>query len=183
MKITGTTEHLHRPFLRYAHIAAASAMILLAVAFTGCNNGEDTVAPAVGKNPSSMPDQAEVSAAKIGGDPENGKLIYEKYCHFCHGRTGLGDGPVGIAISPHPANFVDDRKRMEKTDSELFKSITYGIQKEIGGDEMAMPRWKEILSEKERRDVLAYVRHLEREGLMAKEAAVGKDKKQKEEGR
>lgn len=120
---------------------------------------------------------------KVAGDPVAGKVIYEKYCHFCHGREGLGDGPVGIAISPHPADFVNDTKRMSKTDEELFESITYGIEKEIGGEEMAMPRWMEILSEKERWDVLAYVRKLEREGKEKKEAELERLKQKLDEKR
>lgn len=101
------------------------------------------------------------------GDPASGKEIYFRYCHFCHGQKGMGDGPVGIALSPHPADFVNDEKRMSKTDAELFKSITEGIHKEVGGEAMSMPRWQEILSEKERWDVLAFIRQLEREGKTA----------------
>ncbi|HLC18719.1 MAG TPA: cytochrome c, partial [Thermodesulfobacteriota bacterium] len=116
------------------------------------------------------------SVVKKAGDLESGKRIYETYCHFCHGRTGLGDGPVGIAITPHPADFVHDTKRMSNTDEELFKSITEGIHKEIGGEEMAMPRWAEILSEKERWDVIHYIRKLESDGKEAeKEGTPGAD--------
>ncbi|MBI5234498.1 MAG: cytochrome c [Deltaproteobacteria bacterium] len=97
-------------------------------------------------------------------DAVAGRTIYEKYCRYCHGKEGRGDGPVGIAVSPRPANFVEDAKRMSKTDEELFKSISEGVHKTIGGEEMAMPRWEEILSDKERRDVLAYIRLLSKEG-------------------
>lgn len=97
------------------------------------------------------------------GDSAHGKAIYEKYCHFCHGPKGHGDGPIGIAITPKPVDFTTD-KRMLKTDKQLFSSISNGIRREKGGKEMAMPRWKDILSENDIRDVLAYVRQLEREG-------------------
>ena len=82
----------------------------------------------------------------------------------------MGDGPVGTAITPHPADFVHDRKRMAKTDEELFKSITEGVRRPLGGDEMAMPRWADILTVQQRWDVLAYVRQLEREGREAEGA-------------
>lgn len=110
-------------------------------------------------DPASPPDVKAMS-----GDPAAGKDVYEKHCHYCHGMKGYGDGPVGLALTPHPVNFVDDAKRMSKSDAELFKSITEGVRKEIGGESMFMPRWKEILTEKERRDVLAYVRKLSEEG-------------------
>ncbi len=111
---------------------------------------------------------AGAPSAKAGrsmrGDPAAGKVIYNRYCHFCHGRRGYGDGPVGTAITPHPADFVHDAKRMRKSDEKLYQSITEGIQRKIGGEAMAMPRWAGILSEKERWDVLSYVRELERKG-------------------
>jgi len=98
------------------------------------------------------------------GDPAAGKAVYDRYCHYCHGRKGYGDGPVGTAITPHPADFVHDTKRMSKSDEKLFKSISNGVQRKIGGEAMAMPRWAGVLSVKQRWDVLSYVRELEREG-------------------
>jgi mono/diheme cytochrome c family protein len=102
------------------------------------------------------------------GDPLLGKSIYEKHCRYCHGKKGLGDGAIGIALTPSPANFVDDTKRMAKSDEELYKSITDGVQLAEGGEGMAMPAWKSILTTKERWDVLAYVRQLEDAGKKAK---------------
>jgi len=139
------------------------AALLAATALAGCS-GEKS-APQSPKAPA--PEQAAAAREIKPGDPVAGKEIYLTHCHFCHGRTGRGEGPVGIAISPHPADFIGDRKRMAKTDEELFESITKGIYKEIGGEEMAMPRWAEILTVQERWDVLAYIRQLEREGLAA----------------
>lgn len=101
-----------------------------------------------------------------GGDAAAGKAIYERHCHYCHGQKGYGDGPVGTAITPHPADFVHDSKRMRKSDEKLFKSISEGVQRKIGGEAMAMPRWAHILSKKDISDVLAYVRELERQGRL-----------------
>lgn len=137
------------------------AALIAAAALIGCSGEKD--AATAPKAPAAAPPAAAQEIRP--GDPVAGKEIYLKHCHYCHGRTGRGEGPVGIAISPHPADFIGDRKRMAKTDLELFESITKGIYKEIGGEEMAMPRWQDILTEQERWDVLAYVRQLEREGL------------------
>ncbi len=98
------------------------------------------------------------------GDPVAGKAIYDRHCHYCHGTRGLGDGPVGTAITPHPADFVHDSKRMKKSDEKLFKSISEGVQRKIGGEAMAMPRWAHILSVQDIWNVLSYVRELERKG-------------------
>jgi len=142
------------------------AAALAATALVGCSGEKSkTETRKAATTAAAAPAATAVEVKK--GDPVAGKKIYFKHCHYCHGREGRGDGPVGIAISPHPADFVGDRKRMAKTDAELFKSITNGIYKQIGGEEMAMPRWAEILTVQERWDVLSYVRQLEREGLSA----------------
>ncbi len=146
--------------------------------FTACSNGTDskTSKPTAPVTDSSAKEvSAPATATRPAPDAAAGKLVYDRHCHFCHGNTGLGNGPVGIAISPHPADFVHDRKRMKKTDEELFKSISEGVTREVGGEAMNMPSWKGILSEDERWNVLAYIRQLEREGLaLDKEEAAKK---------
>ncbi len=150
------TDYLKEPIHKAARTIRACVLCLLAAltAFTVCLN--PFTDPAAAAAPSA-------NGAVPAGDSANGEAIYEKYCHFCHGPKGRGDGPIGIAITPKPVDFTTD-KRMLKTDKELFSSISNGIRRENGGKEMAMPRWKDILSEKDIRDVLAYVRQLEREG-------------------
>lgn len=133
------------------------ATAVIAVSVSGCSSEKKT-------NPEPIRTAAEAVVPTAAGDPAVGKEIYFKFCHYCHGQTGMGDGPVGIAISPHPADFVNDSKRMAKTDKELFLSITEGIHRDIGGEAMKMPRWQDILTDKERWDVLAFIRQLEREG-------------------
>ncbi|MCL4874003.1 c-type cytochrome [bacterium] len=137
-------------------VFAAAALAVIAALAIGCSGG-GSPAPDGPKKPARA-------------DLAQGEEVYFRYCHFCHGRKGYGDGPVGIALTPHPANFVEDRKRMAKTDLEMFDSITEGVHKDIGGEAMSMPRWQEILTEEERWNVLAYIRHLEKEGLKALEA-------------
>ncbi len=101
------------------------------------------------------------------GDITLGKLVYEKHCHYCHGRNGRGKGAVSIAVKPNPADFISDEKRMAVTDEALFKSITYGVTKENGTEELnkalAMPPFMGVLTVKERWDVIAYIRELVRE--------------------
>lgn len=151
-----------RPFALTCSVA-----VLVAASLYGCSGEKNKEPVAAVKEQSGVTaaPPAQTSAVIKAGDPAKGKEIYFKYCHFCHGTKGLGDGPVGLALTPHPADFVNDTKRMSKTDEELFKSITEGIHRDIGGEAMVMPRWREILSEQERWDVLAFIRQLSREGV------------------
>lgn len=152
--------------------AAIFTALLLAGALQGCSGGKGTEGQQA-TGPAAKAASAQGRPAQA--DLASGKEIYERYCHFCHGYKGYGDGPVGIALSPHPANFVDDSKRMAKTDEELYKSITEGIHRDIGGEAMSMPRWQEVLTDSERWNVLWYIRHLSKEGQAASaKTAAGK---------
>ena len=98
----------------------------------------------------STPDQPQPSPA---GSPEQGKPIFEVRCVACHGPQGRGDGPNAAFLSPRPANLISAATSV-KSDSELLAVIAEGRPR------TAMPAWKDLLSEQERRDVLAYIRSL-----------------------
>lgn len=121
---------------------------------------------AITASPASQSDKnvEKVETLAKKGDISKGKKIYNKYCYYCHGIGGHGDGAIAIGVTPHPANFVKDTERMKKSDEELFQSIANGIRREVGGDEMAMPQWNLILTEDEIWSVLAYVRYLSQKG-------------------
>ncbi len=89
------------------------------------------------------------------GDPERGKPIFEQRCAVCHGPQGRGDGPEAPFLSPRPASLISAATSV-KSDAELLATIANGKPR------TAMPAWKDVLSEQERRDVLAYIRSLVR---------------------
>lgn len=89
------------------------------------------------------------------GAPEQGKPIFEERCAACHGLQGRGDGPQAPFLSPRPASLISAGTSV-KTDSELLAVISRGKPR------TAMPAWDTLLSEQERRDVLAYIRMLVR---------------------
>lgn len=157
------------PVTRLLVTSALTALLLV-----GCSGGGADTAPKAASSETAQQSAPAAAAAPAQearthkGDPVAGKVVYDNYCRFCHGNEGYGDGPIGTAITPHPANFVEDAERMAKTDEELYRSITKGIERQIGGEEMVMPRWQEILSDQERWDVLAYIRELHRKGNESK---------------
>src|SRR4030067_3477490 len=138
----------------------SSCLLLLFFFLSSCSQNNSD--PALLKSAEVKTSQEKAEAKAKLGDPEKGKVIYEKYCFYCHGREGRGDGAISIAVSPHRADFFGDKKRMAKSDNELIKSISEGIHRDIGSEEMAMPRWKDILNEEDLRNVLAYIRQLSR---------------------
>jgi len=92
-----------------------------------------------------------VYAEKGGRNPDlaKGKMIFNKHCSGCHGTSGQGDGYR--ILGANPADFTSPSTRM-KSDASLLKTIHEG--------KPMMPAWKLRLSQKESRDVLAYIRKL-----------------------
>ncbi len=105
---------------------------------------------------------------------DNGKALYTKYCFYCHGKEGRGDGAIAIAVEPKPIDFVTNRERMDRSDAELMKSIEEGIIRDPDS-RMYMPAWKGVLNDAGLRDVLAYVRLLAAQGGEPPADAGGED--------
>jgi len=78
-----------------------------------------------------------------------GKRLYRSHCAICHGGTGLGDGPGGKALVPIPESLKTPLVQ-NQTDGELFWKITNGRNDMI--------KWGPILTEKQRWDLVNYVR-------------------------
>jgi mono/diheme cytochrome c family protein len=86
---------------------------------------------------------------------ERGKVIFEQRCMICHGNEGRGDGAQAPYLSPRPGNLVS-ASVAAKTDQELLKVIAQGKPR------TAMRGWSDVLTEKEQREVLHYIRSLVR---------------------
>lgn len=90
---------------------------------------------------------------------EAGKRVYFTKCVWCHGVEGSGDGPGADRLWPRPRNFNAGTFKIRHTasgelpliDVDLFQTVTHGLPGS------AMPSWEGILSEDQRRDVLAFV--------------------------
>lgn len=85
------------------------------------------------------------SSAGTTGDPQRGKTLYEKNCQGCHGKTGAG---VGGAMP----SLADAAKMATKSDADLFDTVTKGRPG------TGMPAWGSILNERDRWNVVAYLR-------------------------
>jgi mono/diheme cytochrome c family protein len=149
-------------------VRALPLIIILAAA--GCGGEADESKTTDGgpakRESTTQKTQKEVIVAEPG-DIAAGKIVYDKHCHYCHGRKGRGQGAVAIAVEPNPADFIRDEKRMAVTDEALYKSLSYGITKEDSSTQklekaLAMPPFMGVLTTKERWDVIAYVRELVR---------------------
>ena len=94
--------------------------------------------------------QVDAESKAQSGDVARGKTLFVKYCTGCHGPEGGGDG-YRFARGPDAANLTSPLTK-KKSDAVLLKTIHEGKPN--------MPPWNTRLSDKESRDVLAYVRTL-----------------------
>jgi mono/diheme cytochrome c family protein len=84
---------------------------------------------------------------------EQGRAYYAQLCMSCHGVRGDGLGEWAYRVAPRPANLTRERTR-KRSDAQLYEIISEGLPG------TAMIGWKRQLSDGQRRQLLAYVRHL-----------------------
>lgn len=117
------------------------------------------------------------------GNADNGKKIYEKRCVWCHGMKGAGDGPAAERVNPAPRDFTSGMYKIKTTpfdeispkDEDVFRMISDGMP------DSSMPAWKDLLSEQDRWDLVAYVKSLASLGKPAKELDFSKQVKTSKE--
>lgn len=118
------------------------------------------------------------------GNIENGKKVYEKRCAWCHGWEGAGDGPAAERLNPPPRDLTSGMYKIKTSsfeemfpnDEDIFRMITDGMPS------TSMPGWKDILSEQDRWDLVAFIKTFGGiEGKPAKQAEFGKQVKSSKE--
>ena len=92
-------------------------------------------------------------------DLEAGKATYFRKCVWCHGTEGAGDGPGADRLWPRPRNFNQGTFKIRHTgsgelplDQDLFETVTNGLPGS------AMPPWSHVLTDKERMQVVQFVK-------------------------
>ena len=87
-----------------------------------------------------------------------GQATYARHCATCHGPTGGADGPGAAALPIKPPPFSDGRLLNPLTDDFLATVVRDGAA--AVGLAPQMPAFGRLLTEREIRDVVAYVRTL-----------------------
>ena len=77
------------------------------------------------------------------------KILFQKLCWTCHGKTGLGDGPAGKNLNPKPKNFRLEGVQ-DQSDGELYWKISNG--------KGVMLPYKHSLGEEQRWQLVNYIR-------------------------
>ena len=86
-----------------------------------------------------------------------GRYLYEYYyCGACHGENGKGDGYNAQYLPQFPRDYSDAAYMAAKTDEELFDGIKGG-GRSVGLSAL-FPAYGKTLSDREIRDLVAYIR-------------------------
>ena len=83
-----------------------------------------------------------------------GKAAYQKYCRFCHGAEGLGDGAIGTEGSK-PSDLTDEEWMRGSTDGEIFVVLRDGA-----GPKFEMKGFKGRMTDQDMWHVVNYIRSL-----------------------
>jgi mono/diheme cytochrome c family protein len=89
-----------------------------------------------------------------------GRPVYERHCATCHGATGGADGPGASALVIRPPPLTDGRLLNPLSDDFLATVVRDGAA--AVGLAPQMPAFGRLLTERQIRDVVAYVRTLAR---------------------
>ncbi len=84
---------------------------------------------------------------------ERGRVYYAQLCSSCHGARGKGYGEWAYRVKPRPSNLTSEKVQL-RSDEYLFNVISNGQESS------AMVGWKDQLSERQRWQVIGYLRHL-----------------------
>jgi len=124
----------------------------------------DTVARFVrslaGETAVGLAGESTVTVPDPVGSVEHGREVYRQGCTNCHGAEGRGDGPsarllvddAGVLI--RPPNYARAAFKGGTDPASLFKRVSFGMPG------TPMPGYGEVYSEKDRWDLVAYLRSL-----------------------
>ena len=113
------------------------------------------VCPAMGDTPWVAPASAAAKKNPMAGNASaaaEGKKTFMMTCAPCHGTSGRGDGPAAAALNPKPANYTTKAISAE-SDGALFWKLSEGRG--------AMVPFKSTYSEKQRWELITYIRTLQ----------------------
>jgi mono/diheme cytochrome c family protein len=63
-------------------------------------------------------------------DAEWGEIdpVFGSNCAVCHGKKGVGDGPLARNLEPQPANFKNFERFYDRSDDVLWDHVAHGIK-------------------------------------------------------
>jgi len=111
-----------------------------------------TVSQQKQSEPWEVPDEYKNMENPVKKDSESietGKQKYTRYCSFCHGKTGLGDGIKGKQLETFPGDFSGDVYQSQNDGEHFYKT-------KVGRGEM--PAYDKTISDEDIWHMINYMR-------------------------
>ena len=95
-----------------------------------------------------------------------GKTLYGQYCQSCHKERGVGEKPIPPLLkapgylTAMPLN--ETSHAWHHSDEQLVETILNGLQRT-----QRMPAWKGTLTERQARQIVAYIKSLWSDRILA----------------
>jgi mono/diheme cytochrome c family protein len=124
-------------------------MLFLIMLFVSSYGMTEEVQKALPQKPLTIKELPEFRVTK-------GEVLYNRYCSFCHGESGAGDGLNAYSMPVKPRNFNDQKIMAQKTDMELEKAIISGGDSQ--GLSKYMPAFDKTLSPGEVKHLVNFIR-------------------------
>lgn len=103
---------------------------------------------------------ASASTPLLSREEESGRLVYERYCIFCHGTGGDGFGINASNLRLQPPTLADERRLSKEIDQHVADRIAGGGM--ARGLPAGCPPWERRLGTGNIQAVVAYLRWLGR---------------------
>lgn len=130
---------------KYKALSTIGIVSILLVGFT------------IQQNPWEAPPETKALLNPLKGDigaTKKGQELFNSSCFVCHGNSGKGDGPAGLALNPKPKDLTSAMIQTQK-DGELFWKITQG--------KSPMAGYKGTYTDEQRWQLVNYLRELAQE--------------------
>lgn len=117
------------------------------------DGGESVPAPETDQGMFDAKEEAAALINPVPSTPESiatGKMLYTMNCAVCHGADGRGDGPVGLKMAEKAPVDLSDAYTQDQADGQIFFTLTRGRG--------LMPFYRDALSQRERWEVINYLR-------------------------
>ena len=107
-------------------LASIAALLAGGAMLVGCN--ENREGGGAGEKTSVAPNRAMVTVTPRAAlsPADEAKDIAESRCAMCHGKTGKGDGPNGMTLSPKPQDLTTKDWQKSVSDAQVRSVILKG---------------------------------------------------------
>jgi high-affinity iron transporter len=68
-----------------------------------------------------------ITAPRTVPNLATGASLFAEQCTGCHGPSGRGDGPAGVALDPSPTDFLDAERARQRSLYSLYSTISLGV--------------------------------------------------------